>query len=148
VAADLIDCGATIQKARVLLSTSMDPSEKTARLKAAQRIALHRIGSWIVATSTLGSFQSSAARAFLVLGADVAVLVGKDKNTLQASFRSTDEFYKKTRVDLGEISKKLAGGFNGTGGGHPTAAGVNGEGEEEKFLEEVVEAIKAKIMSS
>lgn len=147
VAAELVEAGATMFKAKELLASTMDLSEKTARLKAAQRINVHRIESWFVATSNLSSFQSSAARAFLILGADVAILVGKDKNAIQASFRSTDDFWQKTHIDLGEISKILAKSFKGTGGGHPTAAGVNGEGEEEEFLDKALEIITTRLNS-
>jgi phosphoesterase RecJ-like protein len=147
VAAELAEVGATMFKAKELLASTMDPSEKTARLKAAQRMKVHRIESWFVATSNLSSFQSSAARAFLALGADVSILVGKDKNAIQASFRSTDDFWKKTHIDLGEISKILAESFKGTGGGHPTAAGVNGEGEEKEFLDHALGIITARLNS-
>jgi len=145
VVAELIESGATIFKAKELLASTMDLSEKTARFKAAQRMSIHRIESWFIATSNLSSFQSSAARALIVLGADVAIIVGKDKNTIQASFRSTDDFWQKTHIDLGEISKKLAEGYKGTGGGHPTAAGINGEGDEEEFLDKTLEVISAHI---
>lgn len=145
IAAELIETGAPMFKAKELLASTMDLSEKTARLKAAQRMKIHRIESWFVATSNLSSFQSSAARAFLVLGADIAIIAGKDNNTIQASFRSTDDFWQKTRIDLGEISKILAESFKGTGGGHPTAAGVNGEGDEKEFLEKTLEVIASRI---
>jgi len=147
VAAELVEVGATMFKAKELLTSTMDSSEKTARLKAAQRINVHRIESWFIATSNLSSFQSSAARAFLILGADVAILIGKEKNAIQASLRSTDDFWQKTHIDLGEISKILAVSFNGTGGGHPTAAGVNGEGEEEEFLDKALGIITAHLNS-
>lgn len=141
VAADLLEAGASLNNVRDLLTTTIDQSEKMARLKAAQRASIHKVDPWIIVTSSLGSFQSSAARAFIQLGADVAILVGKDKNILQASFRATEDFWQKTKIDLGEISKYLGDEFKGTGGGHTTAAGLNGEGEEEAFLIKAVEII-------
>ena len=146
IVARLLEFGASLNGVKELLSSSMDQSEKLARLKAAQRMTIHRLDQWIIATSDLGSFQSSAARSILSLGADVVIIAGNDKTELQASFRSTEEFYLNTKIHLGEdITKPLAEQFKGAGGGHPTAAGVNAFGKSEMFLLKAVELIKEKL---
>jgi nanoRNase/pAp phosphatase (c-di-AMP/oligoRNAs hydrolase) len=146
VIAELMELGATLSGARELLQGVMDVSERLARLKAAQRLTIYRMDPWIVVTSNLGSFQSSAARGILNLGADVAIIAGNEKEELKASLRSTEEFYRNSRIHLGEdVTKPLSGPYKGAGGGHPTAAGINGFGEAEKFLVDAVETIRAKL---
>ena len=76
------------------------------------------------------------------LGADVAIIAGNDKDTLKASFRSTEIFFAKTGLHLGDdVTKPLAKLYGGEGGGHPTAAGVNGIGDSEEFLVRATEYI-------
>ena len=147
IIAELMELGATLSGARELLQGVMDVSERLARLKAAQRLTLYRIDPWIVVTSNLGSFQPSAARGILNLGADVAIIAGNEKEGLKASLRSTEEFYKNTGIHLGEdVTKQLSGRYRGAGGGHPTAAGINGFGEADKFLVDAAEILKAKLV--
>jgi nanoRNase/pAp phosphatase (c-di-AMP/oligoRNAs hydrolase) len=64
------------------------------------------------------------------VGAHVAVVSGKKGDALKISLRSSREFYLKTGVHLGrDIAKPLGDYIHGMGGGHSTAAGVNGTGE-------------------
>ena len=128
-----------------LISVDVEPSEKVARLKSAQRAELWRIDRWVVATSYVGSFEASAARALVSLGADVAVVVNESKSGSRVSMRSTQGFHASTGVNLGLVAQKLAEGLGGTGNGHPTAAGYNGPGtyqevknEVQKILEELI----------
>ena len=146
IVAELMELGATLSGARELFQGVMEVSERIARLKAAQRLTIYRMNPWIVVTSNLGSFQPSAARGILNLGADIVIIAGNKKDGLKASLRSTEEFYKSTGIHLGEdITKPLSEHYKGAGGGHPTAAGINGFGEAEKFLVEVTEVIRAKL---
>ncbi len=147
--ARLMDLGATLNGARDLLQTSMESSERIARLKSAQRVTIYRVDSWLVATSNLSSFQASAARGIINLGADVAILAGNDKESLKASLRSTEEFYTKTGIHIGDdVTKPLAELYGGEGGGHSTAAGVNGVGDSEEFLVKAVDYMAKKIGGS
>lgn len=110
-------------------------SERIAVLKASQRMKLHTVGDWIIATSHLSSFQASAARALLLLGADLAIVVGNDKRKLRVSMRSTERFHKETSIHLGrDIAIPLGEEFEGAGSGHSTAAGVNGTGTPDKLV--------------
>lgn len=146
VVARLIELGASLNRAREMLQNAMDQSERIARLKSAQRAKVYRVDGWIVATANLGSFQASAARGMMNLGADVAIMAGNDKKTLKASIRSSDDFHKMTGLHVGDdISKPLARLFAGEGGGHPTAAGVNGIGDADEFLEKAVKYLGEKI---
>jgi phosphoesterase RecJ-like protein len=148
VVAKLLELGASLSNVHEILQAVMDQSERIARLKSVQRARLYRVGVWLVAGANLGSFQASAARGMISLGADLAIIVGSDKKKLKASIRSSEEFNKRTGIHIGDdLSKQLAKQFSGGGGGHPTAAGVNGVGDAEAFLEKAVGYIVEKIGS-
>ena len=126
-----------VSRIKELLTVPARQSEKIARLRAGQRAEIEVLGDWILAFSRLGSFQSSGARALLSLGADAAAVAGEDKGTLRASFRSRNRFHRLTGIHLGEIVGELASRLGGSGSGHPTAAGYNGEGDIEDFMDQV-----------
>jgi nanoRNase/pAp phosphatase (c-di-AMP/oligoRNAs hydrolase) len=116
------------EKALDLLSTTPDISESIARLKAAQRLEMTRVGDFLVATSQIRSFEASAARAFIRLGADIAIVVAERENEVRISMRSKTAFAQKTGIHLGnDLAPELAKIIEGTGSGHVTAAGVNGK---------------------
>ncbi|MCX6655136.1 MAG: DHHA1 domain-containing protein, partial [Candidatus Bathyarchaeota archaeon] len=143
IVAHLLELGATLSGIRETLQSTMDVSEKVARLKSAQRMILYRVDPWIIVTSNLGSFQPSAARGILNLGADVAIIAGNEKEELKASLRSTEEFHQKTGIHLGDhLSKPLSEHYKGAGGGHPTAAGINGYGDADALLIEAADILK------
>jgi len=144
--AELIDTGVNAQEALAVLSLPMDFSERVARLKACKRAKLFKIGDWIVALSHVSAFQASAARAIIDLGAHVAVVAGQKNESLEISFRCTREFHEKTCIHLGrDIAKPLGEYLNGMGGGHSTAAGVNGFGDIEAGLKRCLRILKEKI---
>jgi phosphoesterase RecJ-like protein len=121
-------------------------SERIAVLKASQRLKLHEVGGWIVATSHLSSFQASAARALLFLGADLAIVAGDDKNKLRASVRSTERFHRETSIHLGrDIAIPLGEEFEGAGSGHSTAAGINGAGAPGRLIQRALEILDSRL---
>ena len=144
--AELIDVGVNAQEALAILSLPMDFSERVARLKACKRAKLFKIGDWIIALSHVSAFQASAARAIIDLGAHVAVVAGQKNDSLEISLRCTKEFHEKTGIHLGrDIAKPLGEYLKGMGGGHSTAAGVNGFGELEAGLKRCLKLLKEKI---
>jgi phosphoesterase RecJ-like protein len=141
--AELIDLGVNAQEALSLLSLPMDFSERVARLKACRRAKLYRFGGWIIALSNVSSYQASAARAVIDIGAHVAVVAGQKNENLDISLRSTREFYEKTGIHLGkDIAKPLGEYLHGMGGGHGTAAGVKGVGDIETGLKYCLRLLK------
>jgi len=143
IVANLLELGATLSGIREILQSTMDVSERVARLKSAQRMILYRVDPWIIITSNLGSFQPSAARGILNLGADVVIIAGNEKEELKASLRSTEEFHQKTGIHLGDhLTKPLSEHYKGAGGGHPTAAGINGYGDADALLMEAADILK------
>jgi phosphoesterase RecJ-like protein len=144
--AGLIDAGVNAQETLSLLSLPMDFSERVARLKASRRTKLFRVGDWIIALSHVSAYQASAARAMVELGAHVAAVAGEKDGNLEISLRSSLEFYKKTDVHLGkDIAKQLGEYMHGMGGGHATAAGVNGQGAIEIGLKRCLWLLKEKL---
>lgn len=140
----LLEIDGPLDQIMALLKSYRSRPERIARLKAAQRMQLHEVGGWTIATSHLSSFQASAARGLLGLGADVAVVVGKDRRRLRASLRATDKFNMETALHLGrDIAIKLGEEFSGAGSGHATAAGVNGEGNLRTMLKRTLELISS-----
>jgi len=144
----LIDAGVSAQETLSLLSLPMDFSERVARLKASRRTKLFKVGEWIIALSHVSAYQASAARAMMELGAHVAAVAGEKNGNLEISLRSSLEFYKKTDVHLGkDVAKPLGEYLHGMGGGHATAAGVNGQGDIEIGLKRCLWLLKEKLAS-
>jgi nanoRNase/pAp phosphatase (c-di-AMP/oligoRNAs hydrolase) len=80
------------------------------------------------------------------LGAHVAAVAGEKNGALEISLRSSLEFYKETNIHLGRDIAKPAGEYlRGMGGGHATAAGVNGEGDIEIGLKRCLWLLKEKL---
>ena len=144
--AALIDAGVNAQETLSLLSLPVDFSERVARLKACRRAKLFRVGEYIVALSHVSAYQASAARALVELGAHVAVVAGQKHGNLELSMRAHQEFFKKTGIHLGrDVANPLGEYLKGMGGGHSTAAGVNGTGDIETGLKQCLRLIKEKM---
>ncbi|MCD6431172.1 DHH family phosphoesterase [Candidatus Bathyarchaeota archaeon] len=145
--AELIDTGVDAKETLSLLSLPMDFSERVARLKACRRAKLYKIGEWIIAFSHVSAYQASAARAIIDLGAHVAVVAGQKNENLEISLRCTNEFHEKTGIHLGrDIARPLGEFLHGMGGGHSTAAGVNGVGDVETGFKRCLKLLKEKIV--
>jgi len=143
---DLVDAGVNAQEALSLLSVPMDLSERTARLKAGQRVRLIRINDWIIAFSHVTSYQASAARALIELGAHLAIVAGQKGDEIQISLRANQEFYKKTNFHLGtDLARPLGEYLRGMGGGHSTSAGVNGIGDFDMIVKRSIKLLKEKL---
>ncbi|MEM2342300.1 MAG: DHH family phosphoesterase [Candidatus Bathyarchaeia archaeon] len=144
--ADLVDLGVKPQEILQILTAPMDLSERIARLKACGRMRLMRIYGWIVVFSHVGSFQSSAARALIDVGANLAIVGSQERNEISISMRSDNEFYNKTGIHLGrDLANPLGEFLNGMGGGHSTSAGVNGTGDLETAFKYAIKILREKL---
>lgn len=122
VVLDLVDAGANLDEARASLRSSPDYGEVIAKLKAAKRSKIYKARNWVIAVSTVGSFQANVARSLTQLGADVALVVGEVDSEVKGSLRAHQRFQTETKVHLGtDIAEAISKG-RGYGGGHPTAA--------------------------
>ena len=141
-ASELLEIVGDVGEVLELLALDMTRSERIARLKSAQRTQIHNIEGWTIATSSVNSFQASAARGLISLGADVVIVAGGVGGFIKASLRSTDEFYRETNIHLGrDLSSPLGDEFDGAGSGHPTAAGINAKGKPRYLLKRAVELL-------
>jgi nanoRNase/pAp phosphatase (c-di-AMP/oligoRNAs hydrolase) len=146
---ELIDAGVNVQEALSTLSMPMDFSERVARLKACRRAKFFNIKEWIIALSHVSAYQASAARAIVELGAHVAIVAGQKNDNVETSLRCTREFHENTGIHLGkDIAKPLGEYLHGMGGGHSTAAGVNGAGDVETALKYCLRLLKQRILTN
>ena len=143
---ELSDIGVNPQEELSSLALPMDFSERVARIKACRRAKLIKVKNWIIALSNVSAYQASAARALIDLGAHMAAVAGQKNNKIEISMRCTRDFNQVTGIHLGrDIAKPLGEYLNGMGGGHATAAGINGVGQVEKGLKRCLRLVKEKL---
>jgi phosphoesterase RecJ-like protein len=143
---ELSDIGVNPQEELSSLALPMDFSERVARMKACRRAKLIKIENWIIALSHVSAYQASAARALIDLGAHMAAVAGQKNEKIEISMRCTRDFNHVTGIHLGrDIAKPLGEYLQGMGGGHATAAGVNGAGSVEKGLKRCLRLVKEKL---
>lgn len=139
----LMDAGADLDRARKELRSEPDYGEVLAKLKGAQRLAIHRAGGWVVATSRIGSFQAHVARALVYLGADLALVGGESDGETRVSMRSTQRFRDGSGVNLGtQVAEEMAARLGGHGGGHSTAASFSTGEEEEHTMDAAMKRVE------
>lgn len=135
-AVGLIDAGANLEEARRALRSEPDYGEVIAKLKGSQRLKIYKLGTWVVVTSRLGSFQAHMARSAISLGADVAVIGGETEGETRVSLRANQRFRDLTGVELGkQVAETLGAELGGHGGGHGTAASFSCQESEERAIE-------------
>jgi len=140
---ELSDIGVNPQEELSSLALPMDFSERVARIKACRRAKLIKVENWIIALSHVSAYQASAARALIDLGAHMAAVAGQKNDKIEISLRCTRDFNQVTGIHLGrDIAKPLGEYLNGMGGGHATAAGINGTGQVEKGLKRCLRLVK------
>jgi len=144
-AAFLIENNADYTTAQEVLKGSMDRAERIARLKAAKRMDIIDVGGWIIAFTQVGSYEASASRGLIELGADVAIVGSERKEEVRVSGRATRKFYEKTGIHLGEVMKEVESKVRGKGGGHSLAAGFSGEYTLDAVFKNVQDILKKKI---
>ncbi|MFQ6134893.1 MAG: bifunctional oligoribonuclease/PAP phosphatase NrnA [Nitrososphaerales archaeon] len=140
---ELCGRGASIGSSIEILGVSRDRSERIARLKGAQRLSLHRLGDWIIGSTEVGSYQASAARALIDLGADFAVAAGENGGESRCCLRATQSFHKAVGIHLGgDVAEKVAASLGGVGGGHPTAASFTVDADVDTVIKSVLKAVE------
>jgi len=146
--AELGELGVNAQETLSTLSLPMDFSERVARMKACRRAKLLKVGNWIIALSHVSAYQASAARALVDLGAHMAAVAGQKNDNIEISMRCTRDFHLETGIHLGrDIAKPLGEYLQGMGGGHATAAGVNGVGDVESGLKRCLRLLKENMVN-
>ncbi|MDA4123368.1 MAG: DHH family phosphoesterase [Thaumarchaeota archaeon] len=131
---ELISFGAVLEKARTELRSPPDYGEVIAKFKAAKRVKVYRASGWVIAVSTVGSFQANVARSFVNMGADIALVAGESSKETRGSLRASHRFYAGTKVHVGTDIAAVLSKETGYGGGHPTAASLTCGVSEEDLI--------------
>lgn len=141
----------TYDKLLEQFSSQVEISERNARLKAAQRMRVHRIKDIIIVSSRISAFEASVARSFIFMGADLAIVGSLKKDETRISIRSSSKF-KDLGFHVGkDIAFKMGNKIkNGSGSGHPTVGGINAqhhltEKEYYEITNEIISEIESKI---
>ncbi|MFH1544859.1 MAG: DHH family phosphoesterase [archaeon] len=114
-----------------LFFVPMDESQRIAKLKAAKRLNLLKMGKHLIVTTTVGSFEADAASALIRLGASLAFAGNSDKGRIRISARANNAFVNETGIDLvKDVFSVIEKEFKGNSGGHRAAAAFNGKGKE------------------
>ena len=133
-AGELLDAGGfAYEEALETLSVPVDLSQRIAVLKAASRAEVVRQGDWLVACTTVNSFEGSAAMALVDLGADVAFVAGRHGGRVRISARCSREAAQKG-CNLAKLSGEVGKSHGGDGGGHRSAAALEAIGEPSAIL--------------
>jgi nanoRNase/pAp phosphatase (c-di-AMP/oligoRNAs hydrolase) len=78
----------------------------------------------------------------------MAAVAGQRNDDIEISLRCTREFNAETGIHLGrDIAKPLGEFLHGMGGGHATAAGVNGTADIKTGLKRCLRLLKEKLPS-
>ena len=139
----LLETGVTISEVTEKLNKKMARSEKIARIRAANRIQkIHYINDYIVVFSHVSSYEASACKALIDLGADVSFILSYVPKTheFRISSRAKSKIIRETSLHLGEILKIIGEKYNGSGGGHDGAAGAYGiiTNDDKDYMSELV----------
>ncbi|MFX0078342.1 MAG: bifunctional oligoribonuclease/PAP phosphatase NrnA [Candidatus Hermodarchaeota archaeon] len=131
----LLRFGADYRRVLNLLSTPLDKSERIARLKAAKRTVVYDEFGVLIAATTIRSYEASASRALIGLGADIAIACATKKDEVRVSSRCNSAVNRNYGLDLAkDVMEPLGELIGGAGGGHPSAAGANGTASSDHAL--------------
>ncbi len=120
-----VQMGEVFQLISPVSDENIDQAKRMALLKACQRLELKKFRRYLIAVSKVSAYEALACKVFLNLGADVAI-VGSEKDGVRISARAKETLIKKG-LHLGRIMEKVGPVIQGSGGGHPGAAGANGQ---------------------
>lgn len=122
-----------------------DISMRIAFLKAAQRSVIERVDDWVIVTSQVSSFGGAAASNLISIGADVAFVASKEGDQVKMSARAR-KCAINAGVNLAKLMEEISVKYNGTGGGHEGAAGMDVLGDVEKILASCTDHVKKSLM--
>ncbi|HMF34060.1 MAG TPA: DHH family phosphoesterase [Candidatus Lokiarchaeia archaeon] len=119
------------------------PSEKIARLKGIQRATIQREKDWIIATTQVSSFEAKVAGGLISAGADIALVVSKQKQGyFRIIGRASPAAIKRTGINLGMIFQSIYGGELESAGGHEGAAGILLNGNPNDVVKEILKQVQ------
>jgi phosphoesterase RecJ-like protein len=128
----LITRGADIQQVRRLSSIQITIDERIAKIKGAARVEepiliKDSTYTWIVLFTNVNSFEAAVCRSLIDLGADIVFCLSTQKNKeFRLIVRSSERFQGSSNINFGLFMEQLGTQYQGHGGGHSGAAGMNG----------------------
>ena len=125
IAEILPKCAMSYEEILELVEVKPDVLHRLSVLKACSSAKITQSEDIIVATSVAESLEAYAASELIGLGADFSFVGRTGKGTALISARMRPEYTSK--VDLPKVMEEAAHIINGTGGGHPCAAGATGK---------------------
>jgi len=126
----------------LMAATPQDISIRIAMLKAAMRCKVERVGECLIATTNVSSYGGAAASMLTNIGADIAFVGStKDENSVRVSGRAKRDMIL-SGVNLGKLMEEVGDKYNGTGGGHSGAAGIDAECPLETLMGDCTEHAK------
>lgn len=141
----LLGTNLEINDVRQILNDTMDLSERIARLKAGIRCNLIKKGETVIASSEVSTFEASACRGLIGLGADIALVLAQNKGDVRISARQTDECHVQHGLNLAAIMQAIAPIMGGSGGGHALAAAANGTKDGVEGLKKAIKMIEQEL---
>ncbi|MCL2863870.1 MAG: DHHA1 domain-containing protein [Methanimicrococcus sp.] len=126
----------------LMAATPQDISIRIAMLKAAMRCKLERVGDCLIATTHVSSYGGAAASMLTNIGADIAFVGSvKDDSSVRVSGRAKRDMIL-SGVNLGKLMEDVGEKYNGTGGGHSGAAGIDAECSLDELMNDCTEHAK------
>jgi len=125
----------------LMAATPQDISMRIAILKAASRLELDRVQDMLIASSHVSSFGGSASSMLINIGADVAFVGTAKGESVRISARAKRDAVS-AGVNLGQLMEDISNEYNGTGGGHSGAAGIDVIGDMKEVLDKCRERTK------
>ncbi len=133
--------GVSLDRVRSVLFERRSYSEKIARLKGAKRATHHEVNGFIIATTNIGAFEGSVSSYLLEGGADIAFSGSEKDESFRISGRADNEIVEQG-LDIGGIFQVLSKeDVDVSGGGHPGAAVLTGEGALKTYLDKCIERV-------
>ncbi len=125
----------------LMAATPQDISMRIAILKAASRVELDRVHDMLIASSHVSSFGGSASSMLINIGADIAFVGTTKGESVRISARAKRDAVN-VGVNLGQLMEDISSEYNGTGGGHSGAAGIDVIADMKEVLDKCREETK------
>lgn len=138
--ADLIDLGGVSysESLDLLAGTPQNVSMRVAVFESANHARILTFDDWILATSEVGSFGAAAATAITNIGADLSFVGMEQDGILKVSSRAKRDAVR-CGINLGKIMSTIGAEYDGSGGGHAGAAGMEVIGDAKSVLGRCIE---------
>ena len=143
----LLDDDLKFQEIVELLKYTNDISEKMAIIKGMKRVELIREKDWLIGVTRVSSFEASVASSLVKNGFDVGIVVSDKKSSFRISTRARKGMNECTGLHLGKILDELSEDLSLSGGGHDSAASINGEKDVNTVLDKLLEKVKQNLIN-